>query len=102
MIPERILSAYTARFPHLSHLAYAVRVGRPHAERVFAQNALRLAAPEGVTANDLWDLSAIAENVTAPRMKFIDGEWVQVLSQREIEELDRSVEAMSPRTEGDR
>lgn len=53
-IPERVIQAYIARYPHLEHLARRKR------QMAFACNALRLATPPGVTLSDVWAMSKVA------------------------------------------
>lgn len=48
-----IIDKYLKRYPHLSTLA-------DRDQRVFAQNALRLAIPPGVTGIELLELSKLA------------------------------------------
>jgi hypothetical protein len=50
-VPTIIVQRYVAAYPHLRFIRSA---------RVFAQNALRLAAVDGVSAADLWRLAAVA------------------------------------------
>lgn len=61
-IPQHIADAYVARYPHLAILARAALGGSLAATRSFSQNALRLEAPPGVTAADVWQLSAFTGN----------------------------------------
>jgi hypothetical protein len=59
-IPDKVLNAYVARFPHLARLAANARSGDLRAIRTFAQNACRLEAPAGVSAREIWDLAGLA------------------------------------------
>lgn len=62
-IPDSVLDAYVLRYPHLATLVLNARAGSRPAIRTFAESALRLAAPPGVTASELWELSARAMGV---------------------------------------
>lgn len=48
---EEIRAIYLARYPHLAQCG---------SDKNFAQNALRLAAPEGIIPMDTWTLAKIA------------------------------------------
>lgn len=48
---EDIRAIYLTRYPHLIHCS---------SEKNFAQNALRLAAPAGITPMDTWNLAKLA------------------------------------------
>ena len=57
MIPAHVVTAYVAAYPHLRYVA--ARLPDLRCVRAFAQNALRLAAPAGVSALDIWGLAAL-------------------------------------------
>lgn len=59
IVTIQIAALYVRRFPHLRHLQ-ANLSHSCQAHITFAQNALRLEAPKGVTALDIWHLSALA------------------------------------------
>jgi hypothetical protein len=61
MIDQAILDAYVARFPDLRYLAANAQRGDLRAIRSFAQNACRLEAPPGVSAQQIWRLAGIAD-----------------------------------------
>lgn len=48
---EEIRTIYLKRYPHLTHCT---------SDKSFAQNALRLAAPTGITPVDTWALAEVA------------------------------------------
>lgn len=48
---EEIRAIYLKRYPHLAYCA---------SDKNFAQNALRLAAPAGITPMDTWNLAEVA------------------------------------------
>ena len=48
---KEIRTIYLKRYPHLAHCT---------SDKNFAQNALRLAAPTGITPMDTWNLAKYA------------------------------------------
>lgn len=51
---QAIIDKYIARYPHLARLA-------ANDQRVFAQNALRLAIPQGVTGSEVLELAKMTQ-----------------------------------------
>jgi hypothetical protein len=60
-IPDAVLDAYAARFPHLRALADNARKGDLRAVRTFAQTASRIVPPASVSVSELAALVALAE-----------------------------------------
>ena len=65
-IPDHVVAAYVARYPHLRHVAAWVPNRVPIQERAFADNCCNLAAPPGVTALEIWRLAGVATGAPWP------------------------------------
>lgn len=65
LIPDAVLDAYLARYPHLRHLVVNIRPPNPHSlQAAIARNVSRLASPNGIGVAELLGLGRVANGET--------------------------------------